>query len=229
MARLSAGLAGVALLGLVGAGVLVALGVWQLQRLEWKEGLIARIEARLSAAPVAIPEDPDRGEDNFMRVRLEGRLGEGAAFRLTSKRPYGPGFQTIVPVETAEGRRVLADLGYIPDDARGEVLPAPGTPVALTGALFWPEDPGAAPEPDLERNIWFARDVGRMAERLGTEPILVVAGRHDLGDLPLAERIGHGLPNDHFGYAMTWFSLAAVWAVMSGALARRVARRRAAA
>ena len=229
MARASAGMAGALVIGALGTAILLALGVWQLQRLEWKEGLIAEIESRLAAETVPIPLDPDPAEDRFLRVAVEGRLGDGAAYRLTTMRPHGPGFDVIVPVVTEEGRRVLADLGYIEEGRKGAVLPPAGTPVSLTGALFWPDDPGSAPAPDLERNIWFARDVGRMAERLGTEPILVVAGRHDLGDLPLAERIGHGLPNDHFGYAMTWFSLAAVWAVMSGALARRVARRRAAA
>ena len=215
MARASAGMAGALVIGALGTAILLALGVWQLQRLEWKEGLIAEIESRLAAEPVPIPRDPEPAEDRFLRVAVEGRLGDGAAYRLTTMRPHGPGFDVIAPVVTEEGRRVLADLGYIEEGRKGAVLPPAGTPVSLTGALFWPDDPGSAPAPDLERNIWFARDVDRLAEVLGTEPVLVVAERHDLGERPIAERIAHGLPNNHLNYAITWFSLAAVWAAMS--------------
>ncbi len=64
-----------------------------------------------------------------------------------------------------------------------------------------------------------------MAEALGTEPALIVADDHDLGAWPKPRRLGVNLRNDHLGYAVTWFSLAVVWAVMSGLLARRERRR----
>jgi len=214
-----------ALVGVAGVAILASLGVWQLQRLEWKEALIARLESRLAADPAPLPADPDPDDDAFLRVRIEGRLGEGAAYRLTTRRPWGPGFQVIAPVETAEGRRVLADLGYVPEAAKGEALPAEGAPVSLTGALFWPEDAGDAPPPDRERNIWFARDPARMSRALGTEPLLVVADRHSLGERPIAEPLGADLPNNHLNYAITWFSLGAVWAIMSALWARREAAR----
>lgn len=229
------GVIGPIVIGVIGTAVLLGLGAWQLQRLDWKERLIGEIEARLAAEPVAVPTSPEPARDQFLRVVLEGRLAEGpegrALYRLTTKRPHGPGYQVIVPVAlpvalqgASDARLVLADLGYIPEAMKGEALPPVDAPISLTGALFWPERTDSfTPPRDVETGVVFSRDVPVLAEALGTEPVLVVAERHDLGDWPQAERIAHNLPNDHFGYAMTWFGLAAVWAVMSVLWGRRAA------
>ena len=215
-------LAGPLVIGLVGTGILVALGIWQVQRLAWKEALIARLEARLEAEPVPLPEAPDPARDRFLRVRLEGRLAAGAAYVLTTRRPHGPGYKAVAPLELADGRRVLVDLGYLPEAERGAALPEPGTRIEGTGALFWPEQASSTPAPDRERSIFFSRHVPPLAEALGTEPVLAVAGQHDLpAPWPEPRRLGVDLPNNHRNYAITWFSLAVVWAVMSGLWARR--------
>lgn len=213
-----------AIFGLVGTGVLAGLGVWQLQRLEWKEGLIARLETRLAAEPAALPAAPDPERDNFLRVAVAGEVGAEAAWLLTSERPWGPGFRVIAPLILDGGRRVLVDLGYVPERMKGAALPA-GARVEATGALYWPEgyDP-FTPEPDPAEDIWFARDPEAMARALGAEPVLVVADAHDLGAWPRPMRLGMNLRNDHLGYAITWFSLAVIWAVMSALLARRERR-----
>lgn len=69
------------LLTLVGLVGLVALGLWQLQRLEWKEDLIARVEARAKAAPITLAEAiglARQGTDpSYYRVRVEGRFHHG--------------------------------------------------------------------------------------------------------------------------------------------------------
>jgi len=209
-------------IGLIGTAILIGLGIWQVQRLAWKEALIARLESRLAAEPQRLPAEPQPGRHDYLRVAFEGRLGEGAVYLLTTLRPHGPGYRVIAPVATAGERRVLADLGYIPAARKDEVLPEPGTALDLTGALFWPEGGDYfTPEPELEENIWFARDAAAMAAALDTEPVLVIAERHSLGDWPLPRRLGIGLPNDHLEYAITWFSLAVIWAVMSVLWLRR--------
>ena len=207
------------LLGVVGTAILVGLGVWQLQRLEWKQDLIARLEERLAAEPVALPDAPDPQRDAFLRVGVEGRLGEDAAYVLTSQRRVGAGYRVIAPLETAEGRRLLVDLGFVPDQMRPD---APlGREARVVGALYWPDEVDSfTPAPDREADLWFARDLEGMAEALGTEPLLVVADGHDLGQWPMPLRLGANVRNDHLGYAITWLSLALIWAVMSVLLMR---------
>lgn len=210
------------LFGLAGTVLLVGLGLWQIQRLGEKEALIAELEATLSAGPVPLPAAPDPGRDAFLRVAVEGRIGARALHVLTTERPWGPGFRVIAPL-TLEGsdRTVLVDLGYIPEAMKTEEVAA-GRAARVTGALFWPRVRDSfTPPPDREANIWFARDPEAMAEALGAEPVLVVADAHDLGKWPKPVRLGADLPNDHLGYAVTWFSLALIWAVMGALLARR--------
>ena len=103
------------LFGLGGAGVLVSLGFWQVQRLAWKEGVIAELDARLAAAPVPLPEAPTEARDEYLRVALEGRFGPEELHVLTSAKPWGPGFRVISAFETTDGRRVLVDRGYLPE------------------------------------------------------------------------------------------------------------------
>ena len=93
----------------------------------------------------------------------------------------------------------------------------------MTGNLHWPQDADAnTPPPDDAKKLWFARDVPAMAGALDTEPLLIVA-RTATGDgiepMPLDTS---SIPNDHAGYAFTWFALALIWAVMTGALLWRL-------
>jgi surfeit locus 1 family protein len=227
-----------ALIGILGTAILLALGVWQVQRLAWKEGLIARIEARLAANPVPLPENPDSQRDRLLRVEATGRIGTEELHVLGSLDPWGAGYRVVSPMELAEGRRIMVDLGYVPHDmkepeARPRSAPRdpgrdPGrAPDRVTGLLLWPAEVDSfTPEPDPARNIWFARDVERMAERLGTERVLIVAETHSGGEWPRPAPPGTNLPNRHLEYAVTWFGLAAVWAGMTVYLIRHELRGR---
>lgn len=218
------GAAAAVVFGLVGTAVLIGLGVWQLQRLAWKEDLIAALQSRLAAEPVAIPQHPEPARDAFLRVRAEGLTGEPELHVLTSEKPWGPGFRVIVPLTLSDGRRILVDLGYVPEAEKAK--PRPPARGVVVGALYWPDETDMfTPPPDRAANIWFARDLPAMAEDLATEPLLIVAERHPLGDWPKPLRLGINLPNDHLQYALTWFSLALIWAVMSTILLRRERRR----
>ena len=78
---------------------------------------------------------------------------------------------------------------------------------------------------DETRELRLAARSGDLAETLGTSPVLVIAESHDVsftgGDWPKPLRLGINLPNDHLQYAITWFSLALIWAVMSMMLVQR--------
>ncbi|MCL6285324.1 SURF1 family protein [Ruegeria sp. 2012CJ41-6] len=202
------------LFGLAGFGTLVALGTWQTQRLSWKERILADIDARISAAPVALPLRPDPEDDRYLPVALSGEMLAGEVPVLVSVKQVGPGYRIIAPFET-EGRRILVDRGFvgIEDHTTSRAL----GPMELSGNLHWPQEIDSyTPEPDLKENIWFARDVPALAEALGTEPVLLIARNvTDPGITPLPVASA-GIPNDHLQYAVTWFGLAAVWAGMTG-------------
>jgi surfeit locus 1 family protein len=84
--------------------------------------------------------------------------------------------------------------------------------------LLWPDDQNDnTPDPDLEANIWFARNIPAMSAALGTAPLMVVATATTPADpriTPLPVNTAN-IKNDHFEYAVTWFLLALVWAIMS--------------
>jgi surfeit locus 1 family protein len=208
-------------LGLAGVAVLVALGAWQVRRLEWKSAILDEIEARLAAEPVPVPAAPDPAADRYRRVRAEGELLPGEIHVYTSLPPFGVGYRVIASMALADGRRILLDRGFVPIAAKGAAR-SPG-PVTVTGTLVWPEE-GAA-RPDRERNVWIARDVPLMAETLGAEPVLIVVAESDGPAGPMPVPVTPNVPNDHLEYAITWFGLAAVWAVMTVLWLWRIKRR----
>ncbi|MEX3014599.1 SURF1 family protein [Gymnodinialimonas hymeniacidonis] len=215
----------VGLFGLIGAAILVSLGVWQLQRLAWKEGVLAEIDARISAAPVAVPATPDPVADRYLPVTAEGVFAGDPLRVLVSVQGSGPGYRLISPFE-ADGRRVLLDRGFL---AEGVALPEPHEgPITVTGNLHWPDEvDGFTPEPDIARNQWFARNVDAMAAHLGTEPVFIVLREMSVSDAPVTPLpvTSEGIPNNHLGYAVQWFGLALVWLGMTAFLAWRITRR----
>jgi surfeit locus 1 family protein len=209
------------LLGLGGVAVLLSLGIWQVQRLAWKEAYLAGIEAKIAADPVALPDAPDPLRDLYLPVTVAGRFTGEDLSVLSGKKDLGAGVRVIAAFETDQGRRLLVDRGFVLMDARN--APRSVTAATVTGNLHWPQDADEnTPPPDAASGLWFARDVPAMAAALTTEPVLIVA-REPTGDgiepMPLDTST---IPNDHAGYAFTWFALALIWAVMTAALVLRL-------
>jgi surfeit locus 1 family protein len=206
----------VVVFGAVGVAILVSLGLWQTQRLGWKEGILAEIEARIAAAPVDLPQTSEPQADRYLPVSMTGRIGPDHVRVLVSQRGVGAGYRIISALETDAGRRLLLDRGILP--VAEDVPPPPAGPVTVAGNLHWPDErDGFTPENDLAENIWFARDVGALAAHLGTEPVLVIArtmtpAEAEITPLPVSVE---GIPNDHLNYAITWFLLAVVWLGMT--------------
>lgn len=202
--------------GLIGTAILTSLGLWQLRRLEWKEAVLTQIEARIHAAPVALPAQPDPEADRFLPVQVSGTIVAPSIRVLVSQKSVGAGYRLINAMEL-DGRSILVDRGFVPLEA---VPPQPPFEnVTVTGNLHWPEERDSyTPENDRAKNIWFAREVDVLAQALGTKQILVVARETSFDDRPVTPLpVGiEGIPNDHFGYAVQWFGLAAVWTAMLG-------------
>ncbi len=212
--------------GLGGLAILLALGFWQLDRLEWKRGILAEIEDRIAGDPAPLPLDPQPDRDRYLPVAVVGHYLPGEIHVLIGRRLVGAGYRIIAPFETESGRRVLIDRGFVRAADKSAPRPPRGETSRVTGNLHWPQERDSfTPDADLSENVWFAREVDAMARNLGTEPLLIVA-RDATGDgiepLPVGTE---GIPNDHLQYALTWFGIAVLWAGMTGLLLWRIRRR----
>ncbi len=211
-------------IGLLGGAILIALGIWQMQRLAWKEGVLAEISARIADAAVPLPATLDPEADRYMPVTVAGRFTGEHADVLVSRKQIGPGVRVVEVFETVDGRRVLVDRGFLPDEARSDVRLS--GPAEVEGNLHWPEETdGFTPPPDAATGLWFARDVDALAAALDTEATFIVARRPTGGAIEPMPVDTSGIPNDHMNYAITWFSLAAVWLGMTAYLLWRIRQR----
>lgn len=211
---------------LVGLAILVGLGSWQVERKAWKEGLLGAIAERAHEAPGAIvPEAAwpgwDAAGDEFRRVRLSGVFlhdREIALHGLAEKRRGEAlqGFYVFTPLRLADGATVMVNRGFVPTDLRDPARRADGQTggtVEVTGLVRAPERRGAfVPENDPAKAEWFVRDLGRMVEAGRLEraaPFYVDAdGSPNPGGWPRGGQTQLTLPNNHLGYAITWFGLA---------------------
>lgn len=211
--------------GVIGTMILLALGIWQVNRLGEKQAFLAEIDGRIDEAPVSLPVQPDPEADRFLPVEVIGRYTGEEIDVLASAKGVGAAFRVISVFETQETRRILVDRGFLPVAEREVDRSFPQA--RLQGNLHWPEEvDGFTPDPDLGENMWFARDVPALAEALGTEPVLLIlraTSETDLFATPYPVD-SSGIPNDHLEYAVTWFSLAAVWFGMTGYFLWRMRR-----
>ena len=203
--------------GLGGAAVLISLGIWQMQRLSWKQAILTQIEERIGQAPVPLPANPDPIADKYLSVNVEGFMKPDALRVLVSQKTVGAGYRLISPF-VINGRTVMLDHGFI---SVNDPLPERSllqVQSVVTGNLHWPQETDSyTPAPDIDKNIWFARDVDLMATVLKTDPIMIVVRETsfvDDGVTPLPVDTGR-VPNDHMQYAITWFLLAFIWAAMT--------------
>ena len=195
--------------------VLLSLGVWQTKRLAWKEGLLENISYNLSSQPSILPTELKKSEHNYKMVKVEGSLEPRSIFILTPVKGSGAGFRVISPLKLKDGSKILIDRGVIKeqDTDRLETLRQKNL---VIGYLFWPNETDYfTPDPNLERNIWFSRDLEKMASFLETQPILVVATENRLDPSLKMQDPTIDIPNNHLQYAITWFMMAILWFGMS--------------
>lgn len=208
----------------ISLAILIGLGVWQLQRLAWKENLLARVEA-LQAAPAqsaaAALERMAAGADlDFARISIEcPGLASAPYLQLYSVRDGQPGARLISACQTNDGRyrTILVDRGFVDEtvSARPKVNVSDRTPIAITGVLRVPEKGNfVSPPNDVADNRWYVRDVPAMAKALNADapaPLVLMAETSSnpewkaLDPAPLPAQI----TNRHLEYALTWFGLAA--------------------
>jgi len=202
---------------------LVWLGIWQLHRRVWKLALIAQVERKLAAAPVAAPGTdrwPAIGqEDTYTRLSAHGRYRPDQVTFVQAVTDLGPGYWAMTPLVTDRGFTLLVDRGFVPQEMKGQPLPAPSGEVTVTGLLRLTEPHGGflrANDPAAGR--WYSRDVAAIAGKRGTGPVAPYFLDADTATSPGWPRGGLTVirfPNNHLQYALTWFAMAAL---LAGAL-----------
>ena len=204
--------------------VLVALCIWQVQRLHWKEGLIAERESRVAAEPIALPAvGVDPASLEYSRVHLEGSFLHDKELYLGARSMNGnPGYQILTPFALADGGLVLVDRGWVPIERKAPESRVEGQvagPQAIDGILRLPRGQ-AWMQPDNEpgKNMWFFVDLPAMAAVAGAQirtDLYVDAGpAENPGKYPVGGQTRIEMPNDHLQYAITWGLLALALAVI---------------
>lgn len=201
------------------------LGVWQVQRLFWKEGVIAERQEHV-ARPVldGLPARFDAAEQEFRRVRLTGSfVHDKELLRPARSLKEGAiGFQVFTPFKLDKGGYVFVNRGWVPQqrelpDARRDGQAA--GQVDLEGLLRAPPQAGwFTPDNNPAKNRWFRIDIGQMAKATGLgpfKPYYVAAGsRPNPGGYPVGGQTRLTVRNEHLQYAITWFALSLVGIVI---------------
>jgi surfeit locus 1 family protein len=218
---------------LAGVALLIGLGSWQLQRLHWKEGLIARRHAGLAAPPVPLPRRLATARDlEFHPVRATGIFRNDHELYLVAIDARGdPGFHVLTPLQLSDGGSVLIDRGFVPEERKAPASRALGEPageVTVTGLLRLPSNRKPnwfVPDNRPEEDEWFYVDLPAMAAAAGMAqplPFLMDAdAAPNPGGYPQGGQTLTDLPNDHLQYALTWYGLAGVLLVYYIALVLR--------
>lgn len=210
--------AALALLVILGAGF-AALGAWQVQRLAWKEDLIARVDRQLQAVPGVLPGPAQwpaltKERDEYRRVLVRGQFDDRDQVLVRASTELGTGYWVLTPLRTDQGW-VVVNRGFVPPDMREQV--PPGRTLEPTPALLRISEPGGSllqkNQPAQDR--WYSRDVAAIAAARRLEgpvaPYFV-----DLQVTPASAQAWPrpgltvvSFPNNHLSYALTWFALAA--------------------
>lgn len=213
--------------------MLLLLGNWQLQRLAWKEGLLATIEMRMQQPPTdldsALSTWQEEGDVDYLPVTLEGRfLNDREQYFLATYEGQS-GWYVFTPLQMADGRAVIVNRGFVPYDLRNpdkrSWQPVENS-VTIVGLARNPlsEKPGSLlPDNTPAERTWYWKDHAAMARTMELseatlQPFFVDVSTTDgavaAGPIGSVTRIS--LPNNHLQYAITWFGLAAALVVITG-------------
>jgi surfeit locus 1 family protein len=230
----AARLVGLTIAALTGLLILLALGSWQMQRLGWKERVLAERATAAAGQPVPLPPSDTvlTGEATealaFRRTEAQGvflheaeRRVQGQYLTSTGRQPDQLGVHVVTPLRLVDGSLLLINRGWAP--LTGEIMRPMGR-VTVTGLIRpFPEKGWMQPENDPARDAWFRVEARSMTTGL-TGPVAgyyldaVAEPGHTAPPYGGQSRIA--LPNNHLQYALTWYSLAVVLLGVWGAVVR---------
>jgi surfeit locus 1 family protein len=198
--------------------ILCGLGVWQLERLQWKLALIARVNGHMTAAPVSLDQIKamDGDEAQYRHVTLTGRFDHTREAYVFTTDEGAPVYHVLTPFLTDDSRTLMVDRGEVPKE---KLAPAtrPAGNIAdethVTGVWRVPDAPGAfTPAPDIAHRIWYARDLKSIAAvdhlTLAAPVVVEADATPNPGGWPRGGQTVVTFRNAHLSYAVTWLGLA---------------------
>ncbi|ATP13012.1 SURF1-like protein [Bartonella henselae] len=212
-----------------------ALGVWQVQRLNWKTNLITNVNQRVHLPPIKAPPQDQWAyvtfeRDEYRPVAITGKFLINKNILVTAVAQDTSGYWVLTPLQTADNSLTFVNRGFIPMDARhnfqnseqsqrnAQIHQDSATDTKQTtiiGLLRMSEKNGFFPRKNNpDENLWYTRDLPAMAQKLGLSsvaPYFIDAGKKTAPreKLPIAGLTVVHFRNNHLVYAITWFILAA--------------------
>ncbi|MBB2720660.1 SURF1 family protein [Rhizobium sp. H4] len=215
---------------LIALAILISLGTWQVERLHWKEGLLADIAARQAAAPVPLADieaiAASGGDIEYRKVTATGRYINNKERHFFATWRGQTGFYVYTPLELADGRVLFVNRGFVPYENKEPEMRMQGqltdqqTVTGLARAKLPGKPSSLVPDNDVAKNIFYWKDLDVMADSVGLEKGRVIPFFVDADSAPNPAGLPIGgvtqvdLPNDHLQYAFTWYGLAAVLVVV---------------
>jgi len=197
------------------------LGIWQLQRLQWKEALIAQVEARIHLSPLPAPPREQWDKVRFdtyeyRPVTIQGHFLTDKDVLVTAVTDYGSGYWLMSPLKRPAGEIVFINRGFVPmgwkNDSTDKVSPIEAD-VTITGLLRMGEGAGFFPRRnDPTRDRWYSRQLEAFAtshELTNVAPYFIDADASmNTDDAPIGGLTTVSFTNNHLSYAITWFVMA---------------------
>ncbi|WP_455480664.1 SURF1 family protein [Bartonella sp. B12(2025)] len=214
--------------------VFSALGVWQIQRLNWKTNLITSANQRIHLPPIKAPPKNQWKhitfeKDEYRPVIITGKLLKDKNIFVTAVAQNTSGYWVLTPLQTADNTLTFVNRGFIPMDARrhfqyseqshtNDISHQHSTKnteqTTIVGLLRMSEKNGFFPRKNNpDHDLWYARDLPTMAQKLGLStvaPYFIDAGKETATqeNFPITGLTVIHFRNNHLVYAITWFVLA---------------------
>ena len=186
--------------------VFIALGSWQIVRLDWKNNLILEIENSLKNPPVELTNS---NLENYLKIKTSGSIDLEKQIYLYNLNDTGtPGFEVINPI-LINDTNYLINRGWIPFEKKNSQEINVFDENDIIGTLKLQGRKNIfKPDNDLEENYWFSlnrEDILKFTGKEFSKYIIYLNGNYQV---PKPKKITANISNNHQKYALTWFSLA---------------------
>lgn len=201
----------------LGLGILLKLGFWQVERLAWKEEILTRIETNMSGPPMALSTNLSDPNLEYSRVCAEGEfLHDKELYVFASNQRGEGGVHIYTPLKLQGTDHILVNRGWVPNPLKEPETrlegQAPGKQTVCGVLRLDRVKSSFTPDNNVQENRWFTPEVSTMAKSAGVAVGSIFFLEADItenpGGYPIGGQTFVNIPNNHLGYAITWFGLA---------------------